>query len=166
MFLLLNKTRYFLKRINISNTELIKKMKVSKGSKVKLHYTGKLDDGTIFDTSNGREPLEFVAGEGAVIKGFDDAVIDMAKDEEKTFKIIPSEAYGEHNEQLVQKIPRDKIGVPGELKEGMTLAVTSPDGQQFPVRISKIEDNIVFIDLNHPLAGKNLNFEIKIIDIN
>ena len=141
-------------------------MKISKGSKVKLHYTGKLDDGTVFDTSNGREPLEFVAGEGTVIKGFDDAVIDMAKDEEKTFKLNPSEGYGEHNEELVQKIPREKIGVPGDLKEGMTLAVTAPDGQQFPVRITKVEGDEVFIDLNHPLAGKNLNFEIKIVEIN
>lgn len=141
-------------------------MEIKKGSKIKIHYTGSLDDGQVFDSSEGREPLEFVAGSGKVIKGFDAAVMGMKKDEEKEVKIKPEDAYGPRNEDLKQEIPRDKINVPGDLKPGVTLAVTAPDGQQFPVVVKDVVDDKVIIDLNHPLAGKNLNFKIKIIDIN
>ena len=140
-------------------------MEVKKGSKIKIHYTGKLDSGQVFDSSDGREPLEFEAGSGKVIKGFDAAVIGMKKGEEKEVKLKPEDAYGPRNEELKQKIPRDKINIPGEIKPGMTLAVTSPDGQQFPVRVADVDGDDVVVDLNHPLAGQNLNFSIKVVDV-
>ena len=140
-------------------------MEVKKGSKVKIHYTGTLDNGQVFDSSEGRDSLEFEAGTGKVIKGFDAAVVGMKKDEEKEVKLKPEDAYGERNDQLKQKIPKDKINIPGEIKPGMTLAVTAPDGQQFPVQVLAVEDENIVIDLNHPLAGQNLNFKIKVVDI-
>ena len=140
-------------------------MKVKKGSKIKIHYTGTLDNGQIFDSSEGREPLEFEAGSGKVIKGFDAAVIGMKKDEEKEVKIEPAEGYGERNEELKQKVPKEKINIPGDIKPGMTLAVTAPDGQQFPVQVAEVEDENIIIDLNHPLDGQNLNFKIKVVYI-
>jgi len=141
------------------------KMEVKKGNKIKIHYTGTLDNGQVFDSSEGREPLEFEAGSGKVIKGFDAAVIGMKKDEEKEITIKPEDAYGERNEELKQKIPREKMNIPGEIKPGMTLAVTAPDGQQFPVVVAGVEEENIIIDLNHPLAGQNLTFKIKVIDI-
>lgn len=140
-------------------------MEVKEGSKVKIHYTGKLDNGQIFDSSEGREPLEFEAGSGKVIKGFDNAVMGMKVDEEKEVQLTPEESYGERNEELKQKIPKEKINIPGEIKPGMTLAVKAPDGQQFPVQVADVEDENIVIDMNHPLAGKNLHFKIKVVDI-
>jgi len=143
-----------------------KKMKVTKGNKIKIHYTGTLDNGQIFDSSEGREPLEFEVGTGRVIKGFDVAVIGMKIGEEKKIKIKPEDAYGERNEELKQKIPREIIKIPGEIKLGTTLAITAPDGQQFPVLVAGVEKEFIIIDLNHPLAGQNLNFKIKLVSIN
>lgn len=140
-------------------------MEVKKGNKIKIHYTGKLDDGQVFDSSEGRDPLEFEAGSGKVIKGFDEAVMGMKKDEEKEVKLKPEDAYGQRNEELKQKIPKEKINIEEEIKLGMTLAVTAPDGQQFPVQVVDVEDENIVVDLNHPLAGKNLNFKIKVVDI-
>ncbi|MFP4567722.1 MAG: peptidylprolyl isomerase [Candidatus Woesearchaeota archaeon] len=139
-------------------------MDVKKGNKVKIHYTGTLENGQVFDSSDGREPLEFEVGTGKVIKGFDEAIIGMKKDEEKEVKLKPEEAYGERNEELKQKVPKDKINLPGEIKPGMTLAVTAPDGQQFPVVVAGVEDENIIIDMNHPLAGQVLNFKIKLVD--
>lgn len=143
-------------------------MAIKKGDKIKVEYTGTLDDGTVFDSSKHGDhshPLEFEVGEGKVIKGFDDAVIGMEKGEEKEFKLKPSEAYGEPNPQAVQKIPRDQLPKDQEPKEGMMLALKAPTGQQFPAKIMEVTDKEVTLDLNHPLAGKNLTFKIKIIEI-
>ncbi|MBU0614616.1 MAG: peptidylprolyl isomerase [Nanoarchaeota archaeon] len=143
-------------------------MPVKKGDKLKVDYTGKLDDGTVFDTSTHGDhshPLEFEAGSGQVIKGFDDAVMGMEKDEEKEFKIECKNAYGEHNASLIQKVPKDKFPKGQEPKAGMHLMLQSPEGQQIPAKITEVTDKEVTIDLNHPLAGKNLNFKIKIVDI-
>lgn len=140
-------------------------MEVKSGSVVKIHYTGSLEDGTIFDSSDGRDPIEFEVGKGVVIKGFDSGIVGMKKDEEKTLNIPFSEAYGPRNEELKQKVPRDKINLPGDIKPGMTLAVTAPDGQQFPVLVAGVEDDHILVDLNHPLAGKNLIFKVKIVDL-
>jgi FKBP-type peptidyl-prolyl cis-trans isomerase 2 len=140
-------------------------MKVKKGTKVKIHYTGTLDNGQVFDSSEGREPLEFEAGSGKVIRGFDAAIMGMKKDEEKEVTIEADDAYGQRNEELKQKVPKDKINIPGEITPGMTLAVTAPDGQQFPVIVAGVEDENIIIDLNHPLAGQRLNFKIKLVDL-
>lgn len=137
---------------------------IAKGDKIKVNYTGTFDDGTVFDSSEGREPLEFSAGAGMVIKGFDDAVIGMKKNEEKTIKIKPSEAYGDHNPQLLKEIPRNKLPQGQEIKAGMVVGLGTPDGRQFPARITEVTADHVTIDLNHPLAGKTLNFKIKIVE--
>jgi FKBP-type peptidyl-prolyl cis-trans isomerase 2 len=141
-------------------------MPVKKGDKVKADYTGTLDDGTVFDTSVGKQPLEFEAGAGKLIKGFDNAVMGMEVGEEKDVKIESKDAYGEPNPELTQKVPKEHLPKEPEPKEGMMVLMKSPDGQQFPARIAKVEDKEVTLDLNHPLAGKNLNFKIKIIEIN
>ncbi len=140
-------------------------MAVEKGNKVKIEYTGSLEDGTVFDSSEKHgKPLEFEAGTGKVIKGFDDAVMGMEKDEEKKVTIPAEDAYGERKEDLLKDIPRDKLPKE-ELKEGMTLIMTLPNGAQMPAIIHKIEENNVVLDLNHPLAGKTLHFKLKVVDI-
>ena len=141
-------------------------MKVVKGNSVKIEYTGKLADGTVFDASkNHGQPLEFEVGSGMVIPGFDKAVEGMELDEEKTVTIPVDDAYGEARPELMQEVPRDKLPKEPEPKEGMMLAVGTPDGRQIPARIAKVDEDKVTIDLNHPLAGKELTFEIKVVGI-
>jgi len=142
-------------------------MTVKKGDKVKVEYTGTLEDGTVFDASEKHgKPLEFEAGSGMVIPGFDNAVVGMKKDEEKEVKIEAKDAYGDVNPQLTQKIPRDKIPPEPEPKAGMMIGLAMPDGRQFPAIIKEVTDTEVTIDLNHPLAGKTLTFKIKVVGIN
>lgn len=140
-------------------------MAIKKGSKVKLEYTGTLEDGTVFDSSEKHgKLLEFEVGAGKVILGLDNALIGMEKDQEKEIKLEPSEAYGAQNPQLVQKIPKEKFPKEPEPKVGMMLGVQLPNGTQAPVRITEIEENTITLDLNHPLAGKTLTFKIKVVD--
>jgi FKBP-type peptidyl-prolyl cis-trans isomerase 2 len=144
-------------------------MEVKKGSKISVDYEGTFDDGEVFDSSSHGDhshPLEFEAGAGQVIAGFDNAVLGMKVGDEKTFRIESKDAYGDHRVELVRQIPRDSLPKDQEPKEGMMLIVGSPDGRQFPVKITKVENDKVSIDLNHPLAGKALNFKIKIVEIN
>ena len=138
-------------------------MAIKKGDKVKIDYTGTFDDGTVFDTSEGKQPIEFEAGSGMVIKGFDEAVIGMEAGEEKDVKIKPEEGYGQQNPQLIQKTPKDKLPKDPEPKIGMMLGIGTPDGKQMQARITEVSDTEVTIDLNHPLAGKTLNFKIKVV---
>nr|MDO8081062.1 peptidylprolyl isomerase [Candidatus Freyarchaeota archaeon] len=138
-------------------------MPVMKGNKVKVEYIGSLDDGTIFDSSEGKEPLEFEAGSGRVIKALDQAVLGMEKGEEKEIKIEPKDAFGYRVPDLVKKIPRDKL--PEEAEEGMMLRFVTPEGIQIPGQIIEVTDEEATIDFNHPLAGLELNFKIKIADI-
>ena len=140
-------------------------MPVKKGDKIKVEYTGTLEDGSVFDSSEGKQPLEFEVGSGQIIKGFDDAVMGMEKGEEKEVKIESKDAYGDPNPQLMQKVPRDKLPKEQEPKPGMVLALGTPDGQKVPARIAEVTEKEVTIDLNHPLAGKKLNFKIKVVDI-
>ncbi|MGV8131438.1 MAG: FKBP-type peptidyl-prolyl cis-trans isomerase, partial [Candidatus Pacearchaeota archaeon] len=111
-------------------------------------------------------PLEFVAGEGHVVAGFDKAVIGMSKGEEKEFTIKPSEAYGERNPDLEQKVPRSQLPKEQEPEVGMVIVASTPEGEQFPVQIIAVDSETVTLDLNHPLAGKTLVFKIKILDVN
>ncbi len=140
-------------------------MPIKNGDKIKVEYTGTLEDGTVFDTSEGREPLEFQAGSGQVIKGFDNAVIGMEVGEEKKVEMPPSEAYGEYDPNLIKKIPLDKLPPGEEPKPGMVLELRTSDGIGFPARITEVAEKEITIDLNHPLAGKTLIFEIKVLDI-
>ena len=143
-------------------------MTVKKGDKVKLEYEGKLDSGEVFDSSSHGEHqhlLEFEVGSGQVIPGFDKAVTGMKVGEEKEFKIKPEEAYGQVKEELVRDVPREVLPKEQEPKAGMVLMMQTPQGGM-PVKIVKVGDKSVTLDLNHPLAGKNLNFKIKLVEVN
>lgn len=140
---------------------------VKKGDSIKVEYEGRFEDGTVFDSSKKHgTPLEFKVDSGQVVKGFDDAVTGMEVGEEKEFTIKPEQAYGEYNEKLKQKVPKDKLPPGHEPKEGMVLLLSTPQGQQMPVRIVAVNENDVTLDMNHPLAGKTLIFKIKILEIN
>jgi FKBP-type peptidyl-prolyl cis-trans isomerase 2 len=143
-------------------------MTITDGNTVVLEYEGKFEDGKVFDSSrhgNHSHPIEFKVGEGRVIPGFEAAVKGMKKGDTKKFSIEPKDAYGEPNPQLIQEIPRSAIPQGQEPKEGMVLAMNSPDGRQFPARIAEVTENKVKLDLNHPLAGKKLIFNIEITDV-
>lgn len=141
-------------------------MAVKKGDKIKVEYTGTLDDSTVFDSSKKHgQPLEFEVGSGMVIKGFDEAVVGMKKGEEKEIKLSAAEAYGERKDELVKKLPKDKFPEKMDLKPGMILVMGTPDGRKIPTTIKEVGDKEVTIDLNHPLAGKNLTFKMKVVGI-
>jgi FKBP-type peptidyl-prolyl cis-trans isomerase 2 len=139
---------------------------VKKGDVVSLHYTGTLEDGSVFDTSKKRnEPLKFTAGSGQVIPGFDQAVVGMKKGEEKKFTLQPTDAYGERKPDMTQTVPRKHLPKDQEPKPGMMLVMGTPDGQQVPAKITEVTADNVVLDLNHPLAGKALTFDIEIVEI-
>lgn len=140
-------------------------MAIKDGDTIKIDYTGTLDDGTVFDSSeNHDEPLEFTVGTGQVIKGFDDAVRGMEIDGEKEFRIEATEAYGEYNDALAQLIPKEMIKADMDIELGMMLLVKNPDGQQMPAKIVGMTEDEVKLDMNHPLAGEALTFKIKVIE--
>ena len=139
---------------------------VKKGDKVRVEYVGTLEDGTVFDSSEKHgEPLEFEAGVGQLIKGFDDAVLGMKKGEEKEVKIAPKDAYGEHNPELVKEMPRGLFPQNQDIKAGMVFMMGLQDGRQIPVKISQVSNDTITVDLNPLLAGKTLIFKIKIVAI-
>ncbi len=135
------------------------------GDTVKIHYTGTLDDGTQFDSSAGRDPLEFELGGGQVIPGFDSAVEGMAVGENKNVRIEPDQAYGERHEQLVQEVPRSALPEDLEPQVGMGLQSQSPDGQVMMLIVTEVGDENITVDANHPLAGHALNFDIELVEI-
>ena len=136
---------------------------MNQGTKVKVHYTGTLNDGKIFDSSEGREPLEFTIGNNQVIKGFEDGIKGMKVNEEKTIKIKAKDAYGERDERMVASVPRDKF--PPEAQAGGMLILKGPNGEKLPAVIKEVKDDAVIINMNHPLAGKDLNFKVKVVGI-
>lgn len=135
------------------------------GDTVKIHYTGTLDDGTEFDSSAGREPLEFAIGSGQVILGFDSAVDGMTVGDNKTVTIPAGEAYGERHDQLVQEVP--KTALPEDMKPelGMQLQSQGPDGQVMYLLVTAVEVESITVDGNHPLAGLALTFAIELVEI-
>lgn len=135
------------------------------GDTVQVHYTGTLSDGSTFDSSEGREPLEFTLGEGGVIPGFENAVIGMAVEESKEVTIPCVEAYGEHNVEMVQEVPREALPGDMELELGMPLQAEAPDGEVFVVTVTSLTDDKVILDGNHPLAGQDLTFNIQLVGI-
>ena len=139
--------------------------KAAAGDKVKVEYTGTLDSGETFDSSEGREPLEFEVGSGQVIAGFDSAVVGMSAGEEKTIKIESADAYGERVDQMIQKVPLDRFPPEVKLKPGDTLRVMTPDGIPMIINVVSVDSEGATVDFNHPLAGKNLNFKIKLVSI-
>jgi peptidylprolyl isomerase len=135
------------------------------GDTVKVHYTGKLEDGTVFDTSTEREPLEFTIGEGNIIPGFEKAVVGMDPGQSKT-EVIPTEqAYGPYQEEMVVTIDRKQMPAEIAPEIGQQLHIQQPNGQVLPVIITDVSDATVTLDANHPLAGENLTFDIQLVEI-
>lgn len=135
------------------------------GKKVKTHYRGTLDDGTQFDSSYDRsEPIEFTCGAGQMIPGFDAAVVDMALGEKKSVHIPAKDAYGEYNEQAVQKIPANQVPNADQLPVGQTVYFNSPYGPM-PAKVVSVTIDEVVLDMNHELAGKDLNFDIELVEV-
>jgi peptidylprolyl isomerase len=135
------------------------------GDTVKIHYTGTLDDGTQFDSSSGRDPLQFEVGSGQVIPGFDKAVEGMAVGDSKSVNIPPEDAYGPRHDQMIQDVP--KTALPDDLEpvEGMALQAQGQDGQVINLTVTAVSDDSITVDGNHPLAGQALNFDIELVDI-
>lgn len=140
-------------------------MQAKKGDTVRVHYTGKLVSGEQFDSSAGREPLEFEIGAGMMIKGFDDAVVGMAIGDKKTINIPAAEAYGERSEEMVIDFPRSNFPDDMTPEVGMQLVMNNSAGQQFPVTIVDVKEDVVILDANHMLAGKELVFDIEMVEI-
>jgi peptidylprolyl isomerase len=137
---------------------------IEAGKTVKVHYKGTLNDGTIFDSSEGRDPIEFEIGTGTVIPGFETAVGEMGVDETKSVTIPSAEAYGEINQDMVGLVPRSSLPDDIEPEVGMVLSMQSPDGEM-PVRIVEMDDENLTLDANHPLAGQDLTFELTLVEI-
>lgn len=138
---------------------------VKKGDKVKVHYHGKLTTGETFDSSEGRDPLEFEVGSGHVIKGFDDGVTGMEPGEKKTINIPFLEAYGPRNQEMVIEVTKDKFPEDMEIELGLPLVMSDGQGHQFQVTIVEIKETSVMLDANHPLAGKDLIFDLELVEI-
>jgi len=138
---------------------------VKKGDKVKVHYHGKLTSGETFDTSSGREPLEFEVGSGSVIKGFDEGVAGMEVGEKKTINIAADDAYGPRSEDMMIEFPKDRFPNDMKIEEGMQLMMGNGSGQNIPVIVTEIKDSSVILDANHPLAGEDLVFDIELVEI-
>ncbi|ABS60498.1 MULTISPECIES: FKBP-type peptidyl-prolyl cis-trans isomerase [Fervidobacterium] len=139
-------------------------MGIKVGDKVKLHYTGMFEDGQIFDTSLNREPLEFVVGAGQIIPGFEEEILGMEMGDKKRFTVSFEKAYGPVREDLKFSVERGRL--PEDVSVGDLLEVHQPDGNFFVVRVEELNDAVAILDANHPLAGKNLIFEIEILEIN
>lgn len=135
------------------------------GDTVRVHYTGSLGDGTVFDSSKEREPLEFTLGEGKIISGFEQAVVGMEPGESKTVQIESDNAYGPHREEMVVSVERTRLPEDIEPQVGGQLQVRQPDGSVHPVIVTEVSDASVTLDANHPLAGEDLNFEIELEEI-
>jgi peptidylprolyl isomerase len=138
---------------------------VKSGDKVKVHYHGKLTNGETFDSSNGREPLEFEVGSGMVIKGFDDGVTGMTVGEKKTVTIPFDQAYGPRNPEMVIDVPKDRFPQDMELELGMPLGMSDGQGNNYQVTVVEIKDDSVLLDANHPLAGQDLVFDLDLVEI-
>jgi len=138
---------------------------IEAGKTVKVHYKGTLNDGTVFDSSEGRGPIEFEIGAGTVIPGFESTVSEMAVEETKSVTIPCAKAYGVINEDMVGQIPRTHLPEDIEPEVGMVLSMQSPDGEEMPVRIVDLDEEHLTLDANHPLAGQDLTFELTLIEI-
>ena len=138
---------------------------VKNGDNVKVHYHGRLEDGTTFDSSEGRSPLEFEVGSGMVIKGFDEGVVGMETGEKKTIHIPAEDAYGPSVPENIIEFPRNQFPPDMNPELGMQLNLRSQDGQNFVVVVKEIQDDLVVLDANHPLAGKDLIFDVELVEI-
>jgi peptidylprolyl isomerase len=137
------------------------------GDKVRIEYVGTLDDGTVFDCAEECcEPFEFVLGEGSALPAFEEKVRGLSVGESAEFVLEPSDAYGEHDPDLVREIPRDQFPDLSEVEEGSMILLSIPDGTEIPAIVAGIGDEAVVLDLNHPLSGMRLHFKIKLVSMN
>lgn len=139
-------------------------MTLPEGTTVRVHYRGTLDDGTEFDSSAGRDPLEFTLGTGQVIEGFEDAVVDLTVGDKTSVEITPANAYGDRVDEAVQRVPIDAFA-DDQPPVGAMVQVQAPDGQVMVATVTEMDDESVELDFNHPLAGKTLTFEIELVEI-
>lgn len=138
---------------------------VKNGDTVRIHYTGTLTNGETFDSSAGRDPLEFVVGSGQIIPGLDAAIPGMAEGDKKTVEVACADAYGATNPEARQSVPRADIPDDIPVETGVQLQMQTPQGQVVPVTVAEVTETEVVLDANHPLAGKDLNFAIEVVGI-
>jgi len=138
---------------------------VKNGDTIKIHYRGTLDDGTVFDSSEGREPLQFEVGSGMVIPGFDNGVLGMTIGQKKTINIPVEEAYGPVQDEMFMEFPIDRFPADMKPEVGMSLNMSNGSGQAIPVVIAEVLDEVVVLDANHPLAGEDLTFDLELVEI-
>ena len=138
---------------------------VKENNTVKVNYTGKLSDGQVFDSSEGKEPIEFTLGQGQLIPGFEKGLIDMELNEKKTITIAKEEAYGEINNDLIQEVEKTQLPEDMTPEVGMGLVSKSPDGQEMNLLVVEVREESIVIDGNHPLAGKELIFDLEVVEI-
>ena len=139
---------------------------VKNGDVVKVHYTGKVQDGEQFDSSVGKEPLEFTVGAGQMIKGFDTGVVGMKVGDQKVVVISAEEGYGERSEEAMIEFPKENVPVEMNLEVGLSLTQQDQEGRPFPVTVTEIREDAVMLDANHFLAGKTLVFDIEMVEVN
>lgn len=135
------------------------------GDTVKVAYTGKLDDGSVFDTTNEGEPIEFTIGQGQVLPAFEEAVVGMDSGDSKTIMIPPDEAYGDRSDELILTMDRDQVPFDREPEVGKMYRLVQKDGRSFPVTVANVSEETIVFDANHPLAGKDLTFDIQLVQI-
>jgi FKBP-type peptidyl-prolyl cis-trans isomerase SlpA len=136
---------------------------IEKGNLVTVHYTGKLTDGNIFDSSQGKEPIKFQIGSGQIIPGFENAIMGKNVGDKVTVNIPADQAYGEVREDLLVKVGKEQL--PGEVQVGQSLSAQAENGQEVNVVVTEINEDHVVIDGNHPFAGKELIFDIEVVDV-
>ena len=135
------------------------------GDTVKVHYSGRLTDGTTFDSSSGRDPLEFKVGNGDVIKGFDEGVKGMQVGDKKTVEIPVGDAYGEKSQDMIIEFPKEQFPPDMNPEAGQQLMMSNGSGQSFPVTVTEVKESSVMLDANHPLAGQDLIFDLELVEI-
>ena len=140
-------------------------MSAKQGDTVRVHYTGRLEDGSVFDTSLGRDPIEFILGAGQVIPGFEEAIVGMNPGESKVVKVLAEQAYGLYRPDLVVEIARSEVPPELDLEVGLQLVLRQPEGQLIPVTVAELSESTVTLDANHPLAGQDLTFDIQLVEI-
>ena len=140
-------------------------IQVKENNTVKVNYTGKLADGQVFDSSEGKEPIEFTLGQGQLIPGFEKGLIDMKLKEKKTITIAKEEAYGDVNKDLIQEVKKTELPQDMTPEVGMGLVSKSPDGQEINLVVVEVKAESIVIDGNHPLAGKELIFDLEVVEI-
>jgi len=138
---------------------------VKENDTVSIHYTGKLSDGQVFDSSAGRDPLEFTMGQGQIIPGLEKGLINMSVNETKTIEIPSTEAYGEKRNDLIQDVPKNQLPPEINPEVGMGLVSKNPQGQEIKLTVTEVKDDAITVDANHPLAGKDLTFEVQLLEI-